>query len=123
MKRVADVVGLPVLSHLAESDVYWDRVRSVEYAGEEDVYDLTVSDNHNFVAGNIIVHNSIEQDADVVLFIYRDDYYDEDSERQNIADVIVAKHRHGSTGSVSLYFRKELTQFRDLEMQRTELSY
>ncbi len=66
---------------------------------------------------------SIEQDADVVLFIYRDDYYKEDSEQQNIADVIVAKHRHGSTGTVSLYFRKELTQFRDLEIQRTELDY
>ena len=66
---------------------------------------------------------SIEQDADVVLFIYRDDYYNEDSEQQNIADVIVAKHRHGSTGTVSLYFRKELTQFRDLEIQRTDLDY
>jgi replicative DNA helicase len=87
------------------------------------VYDLTVPGNENFVAGNIVVHNSIEQDADVVLFIYRDDYYNEDSEQQNIADVIVAKHRHGSTGTVSLYFRKELTQFRDLEIQRTELDY
>jgi replicative DNA helicase len=66
---------------------------------------------------------SIEQDADVVLFIYRDDYYNEESEQQNIADVIVAKHRHGSTGTVSLFFRKELTQFRDLEIQRTELDY
>ena len=66
---------------------------------------------------------SIEQDADVVLFIYREDYYLEDSDRQNIADVLVAKHRHGSTGNVSLYFRKELTQFRDLEIQRTELDY
>jgi replicative DNA helicase len=66
---------------------------------------------------------SIEQDADVVLFIYREDYYLEDSDRQNIADVLIAKHRHGSTGTVSLYFRKELTQFRDLEIQRTELDY
>jgi len=66
---------------------------------------------------------SIEQDADVVLFIYRDDYYDENSERQNIADVIIAKHRHGSTGTVSLYFRKELTQFRDIDFQRQELTY
>jgi replicative DNA helicase len=66
---------------------------------------------------------SIEQDADVVLFIYREDYYIEDSDRQNIADLLVAKHRHGSTGNVSLYFRKELTQFRDLEIQRTELDY
>jgi replicative DNA helicase len=66
---------------------------------------------------------SIEQDADVVLFIYREDYYIEDSDRQNIADILIAKHRHGSTGTVSLYFRKELTQFRDLEIQRTELEY
>lgn len=66
---------------------------------------------------------SIEQDADVVLFIYREDYYIPDTDRQNVADVIVAKHRHGSTGSVALYFKKELTQFRDLEMKKTELDY
>jgi replicative DNA helicase len=66
---------------------------------------------------------SIEQDADVVMFIYRDDYYDENSERANIADIIIAKHRHGSTGTVPLYFRKELTLFRDLDMTRTELTY
>jgi replicative DNA helicase len=66
---------------------------------------------------------SIEQDADVVLFIYREDYYIEDTDRQNIADIIVAKHRHGDTGTVSLFFKKELTQFTDLETVRTELEY
>lgn len=66
---------------------------------------------------------SIEADADVVLFVYREDYYVEDTDRQNIADILVAKHRHGATGTVSLYFRKELTQFRDLEIQRTDLEY
>jgi len=65
---------------------------------------------------------SIEQDSDVVMFIYREDYYDEDTEKQNIADIIVAKHRHGSTGTVSLFFRKELTQFVNLEVTRTELN-
>jgi replicative DNA helicase len=100
-----------------------DVILSIEADGTEPVYDLTVPGNHNFVANDIIVHNSIEQDADVVLFIYREDYYIEDTDRQNIADVIVAKHRHGSTGTISLYFRKELTQFRDLEVQRTELDY
>lgn len=103
--------------------VYWDRIVEIVPDGEDDVYDLTVPGNHNFVANDIIVHNSIEQDADVVLFIYREDYYIEDTDRQNIADVLVAKHRHGSTGTVSLFFRKELTQFRDLEIQRTELDY
>ncbi|MCB0161003.1 MAG: hypothetical protein KDD83_22875, partial [Caldilineaceae bacterium] len=122
-QRVADVVDSDELRQLAESDVYWDRVVSIEPDGEEAVYDLTVPGHHNFVAGDIIVHNSIEQDADVVLFIYREDYYVPDTDRQNVADVIVAKHRHGSTGSVALYFKKELTQFRDLELKKTELDY
>jgi replicative DNA helicase len=64
---------------------------------------------------------SLEQDTDVVMFIYREDYYVEETDRQNIADIIVAKHRHGATGTVSLFFRKELTQFRDLEITRTPL--
>ncbi|MCL4829104.1 MAG: replicative DNA helicase [Caldilinea sp.] len=121
--EVAEIVRSPELGKLANSDVYWDRIAAITPAGEEPVYDLTVPPHHNFVAGNLIVHNSIEQDADVVMFIYREDYYIEDTDRQNIADVIVAKHRHGSTGTISLYFRKELTQFRDLEVQRTELDY
>ncbi len=121
--RLAQVVKSNELTQLAESDVYWDQIVSVEPDGESDVYDLTVPDLHNFVADNIVVHNSIEQDADVVLFVYREDYYVEDTDRQNIADVIIAKHRHGSTGTVSLFFRKELTQFRDLEIQRETLDY
>ncbi len=121
--EVAEIVQSTELGLLAKSDIYWDQIAAITPAGEEPVYDLTVPPHHNFIAGNLIVHNSIEQDADVVLFIYREDYYIEDTDRQNIADVIVAKHRHGSTGTVSLYFRKELTQFRDLEVQRTELEY
>lgn len=66
---------------------------------------------------------AIEQDASVVMFLYREDYYIEDTDRQNICDVLIAKHRHGSTGTVSLFFRKELTQFRDLEIQRTDIEY
>ena len=58
---------------------------------------------------------SIEQDADIVMFIYRDDVYNPDSERKNIADIIVAKHRNGPVGEVSLYFQASQTRFRDLE--------
>lgn len=54
---------------------------------------------------------AIEQDADVVLFLYRDDYYHEDSEKQNIAEVIIAKHRNGPTGTVELVWKGEFTKF------------
>ena len=63
---------------------------------------------------------SIEQDADVVMFIYRDDR-DESDDRKNIAEVIVAKHRNGPTDTAHLYFRKELTKFDDLERFRRPL--
>jgi len=62
---------------------------------------------------------SIEQDADVVLFIYREDYYDRDTERKNIADILVRKHRNGPTGDVSLYFISEQMKFVDLEKKHT----
>ena len=56
---------------------------------------------------------SIEQDADIVMFIYRDDVYDEVSDRKNVAELIIAKHRNGPTGTVELYFQRNLTQFRN----------
>lgn len=64
---------------------------------------------------------ALEQDADVVIFIYRDELYNENTERKHIADLIVAKHRHGPTDTVHLYFRKELTQFLEAELRRTEI--
>ncbi len=116
-------VGSARLTDAALNDVYWDEIAAIEPDGVDDVYDLTVPGYHNFVANDLIVHNSIEQDADVVIFVYREDYYNEDTDRQNIADLMVAKHRHGTTGTVSLFFRKELTQFRDLELRTEELAY
>lgn len=56
---------------------------------------------------------SIEQDADIVMFIYREDVYDENSPRKNVAELIIAKHRNGPTGTVELYFQRNLTQFRN----------
>jgi replicative DNA helicase len=64
---------------------------------------------------------SIEQDADVVMFIYRDEMYNPDSELKNIADIIVAKHRHGPTGTVQLFFRKQLAHFVDAEVYHRSL--
>lgn len=57
---------------------------------------------------------SLEQDADIVMFIYRDEYYNEDSDKKGQAEIIIAKHRNGATGTVDLSFRKEFTKFGNL---------
>jgi len=113
--RFASVVRSPEIARLAESDIYWDTVASIEPDGESDVYDLTVPALSNFVANDIIVHNSIEQDADIVILIYRDELYNENSERPNQADLLISKHRSGSTGVVTLHFNKSITQFGNLQ--------
>ncbi len=65
---------------------------------------------------------SIEQDADVVMFIYRDEYYNPDTtERPNIAEINIAKHRHGPTGTIDLYWHGELAAFRNLQRQEVGL--
>ena len=109
--RVAEIVGSDDLRRLAMSDVYWDRVEAIEPAGEAEVYDLTVDRHHNFVANGVLTHNSIEQDADLVMFIYRDEYYHEESEKEGIADLIISKHRNGGLGTVELAFQKEFPRF------------
>jgi replicative DNA helicase len=109
--RVAEIVDSEQLGRLAGSDVYWDRIESIDPDGTEEVYDVTVDRLHNFVAEDLIVHNSIEQDADLVMFIYRDEYYDKESEREGIADLIISKHRNGGLGDVELTFQKEYPRF------------
>jgi len=63
---------------------------------------------------------SLEQDADVVLFIYREDKYRQDIERKNIADIIIGKHRNGPVGKVSLYFNEQMVSFRNLAKEERE---
>ena len=86
---------------------------AIEPDGIEEVYDLTVDEHHNFIANEIVVHNSIEQDADVVMFIYREEVYKPETEKQNIAEIIIGKQRNGPIGSVELVFLKQLTRFED----------
>ncbi|WP_037366767.1 replicative DNA helicase [Selenomonas sp. FOBRC6] len=57
---------------------------------------------------------SIEQDADIVMFLYREDYYNQDTENANITELSIAKHRNGATDTVKMFFQKEYTRFRDL---------
>jgi len=114
MRRIADELPDPYLADLGDSDVLWDEVVAVVPKGEAPVFDATVVGTHNFVANGIVAHNSIEQDADVVLFIYRDEYYNPESDQRGMAEIIVSKHRNGPTGSTRLAFRDQYTQFANL---------
>jgi replicative DNA helicase len=66
---------------------------------------------------------SIEQDADVVMFIYRDEYYERDSDKKNMAEILVRKHRNGPVGEVMLYFQGEQTRFRNLNRKAPTQEY
>ena len=101
------------IAALAESQVYWDTVEEIVSIGEQPVYDATVLGTHNFIANGIVVHNSIEQDADVVMFLYRDEVYNPESDRGG-AEVIVAKHRNGPTGVTQLAFLAHYTRFENM---------
>jgi replicative DNA helicase len=114
LARIADAVESKDLALLAASDVFWDEVREITPLGERPVYDATVEGTHNFVANGVIVHNSIEQDADVVMFLYRDEVYNADSTDKDTAEVIVAKHRAGPTGVCRLVFLDYCTLFANM---------
>ncbi len=120
--RVALAVGAEALRALAQSDIYWDQIVSIEEDGVEEVFDLTVPGPHNFVADDLFVHNSIEQDADMVAFIYRDEVYNQTEENKGLAELIIAKHRNGETGTVDLVFLGETTSFRNLDRHGIESS-
>jgi len=103
------------LEALAASDVFWDRVVAVVPDGEEDVFDLTVPGPACWIADSVISHNSgaLEQDADIVMFIHREDMYSDDPSVKGLAEVIVAKNRNGPTDKVTLTFLSHLTQFKN----------
>lgn len=107
---------------LADSDVHWDSVKSIEFTGTEPVYDVSVPEYHAWIANDIISHNSgaIEQDADIVSFIYRPEYYQilEDENGQSlkgVAEYIIAKHRNGALDTVKLKFTDNFAKFGNLD--------
>ncbi len=114
LARVVAVLDDVELDMIATNDVYWDEILAIEALGPMPVYDATVLGTHNFVANGIAVHNSIEQDADVVLLLHREDYYDKESPRAGEADFIVAKHRNGPTDTVTVAAQLHLSRFVDM---------
>ncbi|MBC9957833.1 replicative DNA helicase [Yimella sp. cx-51] len=114
MGRVAAVLDSADLELFAVNDVLWDTIKSVELDGVEETFDATVLGAHNFVANGISVHNSIEQDADMVMLLHREDQTNKESERVGEADIIVAKHRNGPTDTITVAFQGHYSRFRDM---------
>ncbi|MER7545026.1 replicative DNA helicase [Spirillospora sp. NPDC127506] len=112
--RVATVLDGAELELLGTNDVFWDEIAGIESIGEQDVYDATVLGLHNFVANGISLHNSIEQDADMVILLHREDAYEKESPRAGEADLIVAKHRNGPTATVTVAFQGHYSRFVDM---------
>ena len=118
----AEILEADYLHTLAENDLFWDTILSVEPAGEETVYDLSVPDTNCWLANGILSHNSgaIEQDADIVSFIYRPEYYGilEDEQGQSlkgIAEFIIAKHRNGALDTIKLKFTDQFARFGNVD--------
>ncbi|WP_446214722.1 replicative DNA helicase [Micromonospora sp. IBSANI012] len=114
LAKIAAVLDAADLDLHATNDIFWDEIVAIESLGQQDVFDATVLGTHNFIANGIATHNSIEQDADVVILLHRDDYYDKESPRAGEADFIVAKHRNGPTDSITVAAQLHLSRFVDM---------
>jgi replicative DNA helicase len=114
IRRIAEVLNDAELDMLATNDVYWDTIKSIESKGYQPVYDATVLESHNFVANGVALHNSIEQDSDVVILLHREDAYERESPRAGEADMIIAKHRNGPTTTVTVAFQGHYSRFVDM---------
>jgi len=79
--------------------------------------------NKRPVMSDLRESGSIEQDADVVLMMYREDYYEEDSDRPGLTDIYIRKHRNGPIGRIELNFKKEQMRFVSIERDRKENEY
>ena len=79
LSQVATILDDADLELIATNDVFWDEIAAVESIGEQPVYDATVPGTHNFVANGISLHNSIEQDSDMVILLHREDAYERES--------------------------------------------
>ena len=99
---------------IATNDVFWDQVCGNRAHRRTSGLRRHRCRRHNFIANSANVHNSIEQDSDVVILLHREDAYERESPRAGEADLIVAKHRNGPTAVVTVAFQGHYSRFVDM---------
>ncbi|MDO0973852.1 replicative DNA helicase [Mycolicibacterium frederiksbergense] len=114
LRRVATLLKDEVLDDLATNDVFWDEIVEITSIGMHDVFDGTVPGTHNFVAQGISAHNSLEQDADMVMLLHRPDAFDREDPRGGEADIILGKHRNGPTANITVAHQLHLSRFTNM---------
>jgi replicative DNA helicase len=114
LHRIASMFDDPELHDLATNDVFWDRIVEITSIGMHDVYDGTISGTHNFTANCITIHNSLEQDADMVILLHRPDAFERDDPRGGEADLILGKHRNGPTKTITVAHQLHLSRFTNM---------
>ncbi|MGY1988944.1 replicative DNA helicase [Mycolicibacterium fortuitum] len=112
--KAANLLNDETLRDLATNDVFWDEIVEITSVGEQDVYDGTVSGTHNFVANLVSLHNSLEQDADMVLLLHRPDAIDREDPRGGEADIILGKHRNGPTANITVAHQLHFSRFTNM---------
>jgi replicative DNA helicase len=114
LHRAAAVLEHQELHDLATNDVFWDEIVEITSIGENDVYDGTVPGANCFVAQGIALHNSLEQDADMVILLHRPDAFERDDPRGGEADLILGKHRNGPTKTITVAHQLHLSRFTNM---------
>lgn len=114
LHRMAAALDDRSLHDLAINDVFWDKITEIKSIGAQDVYDGTVPGTHNFVANLVSLHNSLEQDADMVMLLHRPDAIDRDDPRGGEADIILGKHRNGPTANITVAHQLHFSRFTNM---------
>jgi replicative DNA helicase len=117
--RVSEITRTSLLYCLIKkienkNEFRYQPIKRVKYLGLKPVYDKTVPLLHNYIKNGTILHNSIEQDADVVIMLYREEYYNEKGFNPHLTEFIVSKHRNGPIGTAKLIFNPTTTTFSNI---------
>nr|ARO91357.1 replication helicase subunit [Rhodochaete parvula]ASK39567.1 replication helicase subunit [Rhodochaete parvula] len=120
--RIQNMTNNYYINNISELDytfyqAFPESIKNIHLIDQDYCYDIEMSNINNFVANQIIIHNSIEQDADLVCMLYREDYYNNSNIQPldvSITEVSILKHRNGPTGKFELLFEPQFVHFKEI---------